>query len=72
MQSGWHNIIAAKERDKVWKEWNDVVADKRDMHMETVYVHQATRVETRVLVDAYAVTVDHIVAGWIGQVTPLD
>lgn len=70
-RDGWRNVVSNDERDRISREWDAVVREGRDLHIETVYQNIRTREQIPVQVDAYAVEFNGVIAGWVGHVTPL-
>lgn len=64
---GWVNVIYGEDREKVYKEWNFAVSQKRDFHFNFRYQNGTTKEVFPVEVHAFvSKTVEDGIIGWIG------
>lgn len=70
--SGWTNILAPEDRDRVVKAWADAIDEEREFEDE-YYIVTPEGVRTRVRAQSYKMhTSDGAPIGYLGMLTPLN
>lgn len=69
--NGWKNVIDEAVREDVANAWDAAVRDRRDFHWTIQYIRYRTGEKFLARCDAYCVTDEDTIIGWIGHVHPL-